>query len=140
MVWKHFETFVKLQFYGRLKMCLVGNLWSLIAMCRETKCLILEPACDRCLFSDRLWLLMTSVSSLSSSRVARDNELMQDASTAPDDLWPPSKLEMTFVLSWPLELYCPPSFIFFLFPVIFCRYASAVDFLDILKFVSSSFF
>lgn len=66
-----------------------------------------------CDFSDRLWLLMTSVSSSSSSRVVRGGELMPDVSTAPDDLWPPAVPLKTFDLSWSPDWECRPSVIFF---------------------------
>lgn len=43
---------------------------------------------DRRLFPGRLWLLRTSVSSSSGSRVGRDREWTPGAFTPPDDLWP----------------------------------------------------
>ena len=70
-----------------------------------------------CDFSDRLWLLMTSVSSSSSSRVVRDGEWMPDVSTAPDDLWPPAVPLKTFDLSWSPDWECRPSVFFFPFLV-----------------------
>lgn len=70
-----------------------------------------------CDFSDRLWLLMTSVSSSSSSRVVRDGESMPDVSTAPDDIWPPAVPLKTFDLSWSPDWECRPSVIFFPFLV-----------------------